>query len=208
MMRDALIASVAVRLGQRQDLVPAMEGELNIIQETVLESHHWLPWFLETELAWTDVVVGEERVPLPTDFLREIEDQALWLRDSSGELLGELPRKAYDDLLRTFPLTGRPKAYSTNDAYFFLRPVADQAYQVAMRYYAKEPLLTADGENKWLKHAPQVVMYELASVMAGEYMQYPELATLFQGKAQQAWDRLYRKHISVEEDNRSRVMEG
>lgn len=209
MVRDTLFALLAQRLGNRQDLIPRMATEAQLLQEVKLERNPWTPWFLESELATATCTVGDERLALPSDFLGEIEEESLWIYETDGvTLLGSLePKTDYDKLLNLYPGSGRPKRYAAVNEYFMLRPVADAAYVVKMRYYAKDAILDSNIENKWLKYASDVVLAELGYVLASKHMQHGELAAAFQVDAQAAWTRLYNTHTAREESNRIRQME-
>ena len=208
MLRDTLFSLLSQRLGNRADLVSRMSTEVQLLQEVVLEKHAWLPWFLETEMASTVTVLGEARIQLPDDFLSELEEQSLWIYDSTLEnpYLG-LDKKDFDDMIVRFPGTGKPRAYALGADYFYLGPAPDDEYPLKMRYYAMDTVLDSNIENKWLKHASDVVLAELGIVMAEKHMQHFELAQTFRKDAEVAWNRLYASHIARQEVNRSRVME-
>ena len=72
MTKTELFQILSWRLGDRDDLNPRMETELNFVQDYVLEANAWLPWFLVTEESEALLVAGERRLPLPTDFLSEL----------------------------------------------------------------------------------------------------------------------------------------
>lgn len=208
MVRDTLLSLLGQRLGNRTDLTTRMITEVQLLQEVRLEQNSWIPWFLETEMATSATVAGEERLALPTDFLAEIEEQTLWLYDSTQDVVWiPLRKMAYDNMLAKYPDTGRPKAYSLGPDEYRFGPVPDDIYTVKMRYKAKDDILDTNIENKWLKHASDVVLAELGIVMAEKHMQHPKLAETFRNDAGVAWTRLYNKHVAREEENQNRVME-
>lgn len=208
MLRDALFTLLSQRLGNRSDLIPRMETEAQLLQEVKLERNEWLPWFLETEIASTETVAGEERVQWPSDFLGEIEEQALWLYvESEGNSMIPLRKMTYDEMIARYPGAGRPLAYASGAEYIYLRPIPDAAYILRMRYYAKDVVLDINIENKWLKYASDVVLAELGLVMASKHMQHNDLAAVFAQDAQAAWRRLYNAHVARQEANLERVME-
>lgn len=205
MLRDDLFALLAQRLGNRQDLIPRMETEVLLLQDTKLEQNVWLPWFLETDTVWTVTVQGDEKVQLPADFLGEIEEQALWRVD--GANLIPLQKMDYDDMLARFSAEGTPRAYAVGNGYIFLWPVPIEEITLRMRYLARAEPLTSNIENVWLKYASDVVIAELGAVLAKQHMQHGELAATFAEDARLAWDRLYKVHIGRQETNRARLME-
>lgn len=185
-----------------------MATEVQLLQEVRLEQNPWLPWFLETEIATASTTALEERITLPSDFLGEIEEQALWLYDAAQDIVWTpLKKMTYDNMLARYPGTGRPKAYAVSADYFHLMPISDVVYSVKMRYMAKDAILDSNIENKWLKYASDVVLAELGVTMAEKHMQHPKLAESFRSDATTAWARLYSKHIARAEENQNRVME-
>lgn len=208
MLRDDLFTLLSQRLGNRADLVPRMELEVTLLQSVTLEQHTWLPWFLETSLVDLATISGEELVDFPTGFLREKEDDALWLYDSTAAVpLTPLAKLDYDDMVQKYPGAGAPKAYALGSTGFYLRYIPDQVYSLKLRYFAQDVTLSTNVENKWLTYAPDVVLAELGIVMAEKHMQYFELAQTFRKDAEVAWNRLYTVHIARQEDNMLRKLE-
>lgn len=208
MTRDEAVTSIMNRLGNRTDLETDIITEMKIVQESVLEGHSWLPWFLLSEIATETTVADEERVELPTDFLLEDDDQALWWYDSSDTDNGWKPLAKDDlDILRErYPGTGEPKAYALRGNYFIIKPTPDDSYTLKMSYYARDAALDTDIENEWLKHAADLLIAETCVVMAEEYIKDSESAERFKVAARRAWDRLYRKHVSRQETGAMRTM--
>jgi hypothetical protein len=190
------------------DVTEQTKLEAQFLQENVLERNVWTPWFLETEIADTLTVAGEERVQLPVDFLAEVEEQALW-RYQEGEVESMIPLKKmdYDDMLRRYPGTGTPLAYAMGGEYFFLGHIPDAEYTLKMRYFARDESLSSNIQNKWLKYASAVFLAELGVIMAEKHMQHFELAKIFRTDAASAWNVLYATHVARMEANQSRVME-
>lgn len=122
-----------------------------------LESEPELPFFLQTEISSITTVAGEERVPLPTDFLTIEEDDALWLFDSAADKKWkELPKHDLDALRRKYASTdnAEPEAYALSNLYFRMFPTPDDVYTLKMVYMARAEALVTDIENDWLKHFP------------------------------------------------------
>lgn len=198
MYRDTLIAQLQYRLGNRTGLEAKMIAEMDFVQQTLCEgTGAFTPWFLETEIASVSTQVDEERVQLPEDFLGEIEDQALWLYDATNEdaPYTELHKSSYDRLILRHQIAGIPSEYAMAGDYFLLRPIPDDIYTIRMRYYAQDVLpSTGNIENKWLKEAPDLILAELGTIIAGEYIRNPQLAAEYAQKATIARDRLYKRH--------------
>jgi len=132
-----------------------------------------LPWFLLTERSSVSSPPDEERILLPTDFMLEYEEDALWLQlPDGGEKL--LNKYDADDLRQTVSRmttaelasnrTSFKFAYALTGDYFRIFPTPDLSYTYKMIYYQKQELMD-DGldENRWLKYAPWVLIG-----MAGE----------------------------------------
>lgn len=206
MLRDAVLALMRPRLGSRDDLDAAIIAEMQYVQEFSLEqTGAFTPWFLESELSQTLVAAGEERVPLPSDFLGEVEDQHLWMYVASETAapFTELHKSSYDRLIVKYPILGRPSEYALTGNYFLLRPVPSVDYVLKMRYYAKDAPLTSNIENQWLKYAGDLVIAETSAIIAGNYIQNPAMAERFKGDAAQARTRLYTKHEARKHVNRT-----
>lgn len=132
-----------------------------------------LPWFLLTERSDTTTLGEEERVLVPSDFMTEWEEDALWLQFSSG---GEKALKKYDaddarawvnrfsDANQTSMTTSGDYMYALTGDYFRLFPTPPDVLTLKMIYYQKQPAFSSlTDEGRWLKYAPWVLIG-----MAGE----------------------------------------
>jgi len=211
MTREEIVDVIIERLGKRTDLEDQIIVELKEVQRTKCEGHHWLPWFCITENQTVSTTADEERVPVPTDFLMEDDNQALWIVNENGKDL-ELKKDDLDVIkARTADTetddsdTGQPEYYDLVGDYFILRPIPDDVYTLRLRCMSRLATLSSDSsENGWTTHATDVLIYETCAVMAREYLKDTESAEGFEARAKQAWDRLYRKHIAREEAGRMR----
>lgn len=201
MLRDDVANLIAQRVGKRTDMLAAIVAEMQYVQAFVLEQHLWLPWFLETENAETQTLVGEERVRLPDDFLGEIEDQHLWIKAATDSEWSALTKLEYDEAFARYQGTGRPMAYAMTAEYFTMHYTPDDTYTLRMRYYGRATSLATNIENQWLKWAADVMIAECGQIIAGRYIQNAALGQQFADDATVAWDRLYRQHIAREQVN-------
>jgi hypothetical protein len=198
---------VGWRLGDRDDMADRINAELDYIQDYVLESNPWLPWFLESEMASADTTPHEARLPIPQDFLSEVEESHLFLL-VDGEKI-PLRKGTADRLSVAFPAEGRPVAYALVNEYFVLSPTPDAEYPVTMRYYAKDARLsTSFDTSRWAKHAIDVVINELLAILAGKHIKDQGAAAAFAAEAKEAWGRLYVTHTARMEVNQVRLMGG
>lgn len=161
MTRDQAVAQMQMILGFRSDKASELRTQLMYAQQN-LESQEFLPWFLRSEVAYTTTTIDESRLALPDDFIREDEDEALFLYDADAEEDEQWTalEKADTDTLRSVyqSTTGAPEAYSITPDYFRIMPIADEEYTIKLVYYAKDTVLSNDVENKWLKHASDWLM--------------------------------------------------
>lgn len=205
MTRDEFVTLLQARLGNRTDLADMIILEMQFAQSTILEgTGAFTPWFLATEMTNTNTVAGEERVELPTDFLAEIEEQSLWLYDvTSDSPYTELHKRGYDTSLLRYQTQAIPRQYSIEGNYLLLRPIPDVEYNIRWRYYAKEPVLSTNIENKWLIEASDLFLAEVGNIMAGVHLQNDKLAMAFQQAAGIARQRLYTFHEARKHVNRT-----
>lgn len=207
MKRDDVVQIINFRLGNRR-MNETILAEMRFIQREVLEKQAWLPWFLESELASASTQQGERRVPLPEDFLMEIEEESLWIEPSPGELQ-ELEKTDYDRGIRGLPGSGLPKAYALASGYFQFFPTPDAVYPLHMRYLAKGTDITADNvEVSWLLHAADLVAAEVGAAIAEKHLQNANLAAAFRTDAAAARNTLYNRHVALQEINRVRSLGG
>jgi hypothetical protein len=206
MLRDDVVNLLTLRLGNRKNFTDHVLAEMEHTQRNVLEVNEWLPWFLETEMASTMTVAGERRVPLPGDFLMEVEEQHLYYVSPEGKdvMLGKAD---YDFLMNRYTSTaaGPPKHYALG-AQFYLFPVPDGIYKIRQRYYAMDTsMVQANAETKWLRYASDLVIAVTGKQLAQKHLQNPTLAQSFAEDVPAAWARLLHKHTAMQEINQSRV---
>lgn len=201
------------RLGKRNlaSLRATALLEMNLVQSVELEKGHILPWFLITESASVTLTVDERRIPVPEDFLEELdEDGGLVILDEEGKehvlekgsydlLLGEYGSDATSDL---------PLKYALIGDYFMTFPITTEARTIRMRYYAsQDPIEDGDTENAWLKHAPDLLIAKTGMIMGSTHIQLPpDTLTAFNSQEVKALARLLAQTTSRAEANRSRNM--
>lgn len=208
MTKAELIQLLGWRLGDRDDMAARAELELDFIQDNQLEGATWCPWFLVSELAHASTTAGETRLPLPEDFLMELEESHLYILSPDGAKV-ELVKKDLDILDRENQSPGQPIAYAISGSYFHFYPVPDLDYTIQMRYYAKASRVKDDTVvSPWLTHASDLVLAELGAVIAGKHIKDAEAAMGFAQDAQVARKRLYDKHTALGEINQSRSLKG
>ena len=160
MLRSQAVSDAQEVMGFTTAHSAALIRQLQVAQQE-LEQDAELPWFLRKEVSSVGTVSGEERVQVPVDFLREVEEDALYYFDSTADDDEKYTTLVKDELafLRgLLPGTGSPTHYALDGPYFRLFPTPDAVYTLKMIYYAKDALLTANIENDWLKYLPTLLI--------------------------------------------------
>ena len=169
MDRDSAVTRVQRILAFHDGLSTEIADALQDAQ-VELEKGKTLPWFLESEISSISTVDGEERVKLPSDFIREWEDDPLWYFNASAEEDADkwtpLAKDDLEILRATYPGEGAPKGYNLDVKYFRIFPTPDAAYVLKMIYYKHDALLTSNVENLWLEHYPWLVIATAGVPMA------------------------------------------
>lgn len=163
MDRDSARARIQQTLGFRTDKTTEIISALQEAQ-VILERSAVLPWFLQTEVASISTVNGEERVPIPSDFLREWEEDPLWYfvagTGGDDDAWTELAKEDLAFLRDAYPGSGKPIAYALDVKYFRIFPTPDAIYTLKMVYYKTDTVLSTNVENQWLKYFPYLMIGE------------------------------------------------
>ena len=202
------VDTIGYRLGNRTDLDDRIAAEIRLAQ-VELEQGPDLPWFLVSEVAYATTSAGEERLGLPSDFLREYEEGCLWLYDADQSIPWiQLGKESLEDLRAAteqelIDPSGAPTHYAVSGGYFRLFPTPDDTYTIKMVYYKKATTLTADADtNDWLTNAPEVLISEAGLKMAA-HIKDASAMQAFQMTYDRAWNRLQlanaeRKHVNAD----------
>lgn len=195
MTRDEVVSILVERLGNRPALIPSIIMEMQISQAMKMEQNgKFQPWFLTTEYAIETTEVGENRIPLPDDFLMEVEEKGLWIKNSEEKWV-PLKKRPEDELTEFYGDTpAAPKEYALTGLNFLLFPVPDAAYQIRFKYIASQEVLNSDVENNWLKYAPDLMIALVGHTLSLTRIQNPQLAASFEKEISPAWDRLFSMH--------------
>ena len=210
MNRDTAVMRVQQHLGFRTDKQTEIIDALKDAQQES-ERGPDLPWWLITEVANRNTVSGEERVPLPTNFIREVEGSALFYFDGANtepsDVWTEL-KKDCEEFLRTdFPAVGTPCAYSTDKDYFRIFPTPDAVYNLKMRFYKQDELLTSNIENEWLKHEPFLLIGKAGQRIAASLRDATAIQ-IFQQQELEAFQRMLRETQARVDANFRYIMGG
>lgn len=204
---QAFIDRMQYKLEGRDDLSASILAEMDYCQEAIMESNQWLPWFLESEVAFSATSPGDSRILLPEDFLCEMEEAFLYIRKEDG-VIRPLKKMDYDVSFPRFSrANGFPLHYSLVGEYFYLFPSPDDAYHISMLYYARDRRpseIGFDEENLWLKHAAGLFFSVVGKEMASKVIQNDGLAASFAADVPAEWQKLYNRHTAIKETNHDR----
>jgi hypothetical protein len=207
MLKSAIVAMLKSRLGNRteSDIDTRIDSELDAAQEDLEHNGVFVPWFLLSETATYTTTIGEQRVPLPADFLQEYDEGALFYDGT--------PLKAkydYDALVQVYKTAqaGPPEAYALVNGYFIVFPVPDNAYELSMKYYYSDtvPSSVASGSaNQWMKHAAGWLLARAGKMLA-RYIKDAEVAAMFAEDEKTEATKQYSIHVDRAERNVNRQM--
>lgn len=200
------------RLGNRTQ--PTLRStcllEMVLAQQTQLEGGLTLPWFLLSEELTTQTPSDgvERRVSLPTDFIREAEEQALLIVADDGSEK-EVVKDDYDILVQKHGYDAQstlPLEYALSGNYIHLFPIPTVQRTLRMRCYIRDavPQDSTGSENNWLKYAADLLIAETGIVIASQHLKDPETAQTFVGMQTRARDRLFKASVARDEANRMR----
>ena len=195
MNRTQIISLVLARLGRQEAntyLIAQAELELTLIQET-LEAGAFLPWFLLSDETTLNFTANNRSVSLSSGFLREFEDFPVYLYDAADDdPYTKLEKDEFDYLEARYgdAGTGTPHSYSLqgDQLQLFLTPDANGT----LRYkcFEREAELTDSVlTNAWTVNAPDLLVAEIGTVMAG-YMKDAERLQMFIAQRGVAMQRL------------------
>ena len=208
MIRDKVVELLGWRLGNRKDMATRALSEMVLVQSTVLEGHHWFPWFLQKDLVGVSTAATVGTIALPTDYLGQIEGRGLWITLPNGQLK-KLVLGDYEELLAKYPGSSIPEAWCIEDSFIHIFPTPDAVYPVNWRYFARDIDMSLDNvETKWLKYAADLVLACVGRQLAEKHIQNPTLAQAFGQEIEPAWDRLAKQETVQQDTNRNSYMGG
>lgn len=187
--------------------------EMKLFQE-VMEKRPELPWFMLNTVQTMVTVANQRYLAVPSDFVREKDEQPLWLIDSSGGK-HKLVKKDYDELVSHYDdeddddeASGVPEMYALDGEYFHFFPTPDAVYSIEWKYFAKQtvPADSSGSETGWFKWASDLMIAGAGFQVAGKHIKDPELAQIFAADLAVATKALDDAIVAREEANRERSM--
>ena len=197
-----LIDSLIARLGERPDLEDLIIQEFKLAQYASLESGSFKPWFMLSEASTAPAAVGEERVPIPHDFMLEYEEGGVWVILSEYDK--ELEKDDLDNLRARYRHNqpGVPSYYALAGEYIRLFPAPVEQWRLRMLYWRRLPTLsTREETNLWLRYAFDLCLAETGYRVASATIDKLKMQEFAQER-QQAWQRLYVEHEARDHTNR------
>ena len=213
MDRDSAVALLKLRLGNNAlaSLDALIVTEMQFVQRTILEQGPFKPWFLETNGLVTSVA-STRAASLPSDFIKEVDEQAFWRYGTYPDELSLVEMEKGDADNLSYLYGEESKAPTTYTLYgegsVELYPLPDDAYTFKLYYYAHDTVLSSNIENNWLKHAPDLLIAETGIIIAEQYIQSPEMGATFEKAKQRAERRLVSHDTARKEANHDRVRGG
>lgn len=211
MQRDAAIELIKSRLTRAgtTELDATIITEMQFAQATVCEGAPTLPWFLLHEDLTLSISAGASSFALPAGFLREADEGGLWSYNADTGEWVPIVKEDLSYLVATQSglAATRPGFYAIVDettAKVF--PTADIDYTLKAVWYVKDAALTGDIENKWLKHAADVLVAETGIIVARDILRDMSAADTFTAMRDRAWERLWRVHEGHAHANRTYSM--
>lgn len=168
MLRSEAVAMITQTLGFRRGIDNLVVTALQTAQIS-LENEPTKPWFLLNEDSTIRTISGEQRIPMPVDFLQEYEEGVFrYQPDDTSEEEYLLDKEDLDDLLKKYGRlqTGTPKAYAATGEYFRIFPIPDDDYLLSLLYYKRATKLSTDIENAWLKYCPMLLIGAAGKLIA------------------------------------------
>lgn len=187
--------------------------EMNRLQAQDLEQGDLLPWFLikvKSDLALTP---GDRALAVPTDFLRELEEDVLIeIQDSTG-VWNSMTKRTYEDNLVQYDdadTSELPRYYSLVGAQLLTFPIPTVASAVRLRYFAAQPAVADTGTtptNQWLLQASDLLIAETCVIAASLYVREDaDKVMMFQAFAAKARKRINDSNVARAEANLNRTM--
>lgn len=180
MDRDTARAEIQQTLGFRTDKATEIVTALQNAQ-VMLEREPTLPWFLQTEVSNISTTKDEERIVIPSDFLREWEEDPLWYftagTGGDDDAWVALAKEDLAFLRDKYPGSAAPIAYALDVKYFRLFPTPDAVYTIKMIYFATDTVLSSNVENDWLKYFPFLMIGVAGGLIAAALRDKEALST-------------------------------
>jgi len=184
MLRDTAVARVKQMLGFKKNLDAEIVQAMIEIQDD-LELSSELPDFLRKQIGLV-TIANNSNVPVPTDFIREWEQNPMIVIDADG-VQHNLFKDEPTYLRLRYPVEdgpGLPKGYNifniSDIKYFSFYPTPDAIYTIGGTWYTKDADLSTNIENKWMKELPFLLIARSGLLLAAGLRDKDALASFGQ----------------------------
>lgn len=203
MTRDEVVTEIKRGLGYRSDKTDEIISKLRLAQ-IELEKGKTLPWFLILEDEEMTLIAGDGTFILPSNFIREVEDQGfpgqLFLtRDVDVVHPKKLP---YDQAYSIYAGAeeGTPLVYSLRGSSLVFFPPPSEDITMFWSYYAKQDDLLTAATNGWTENAPDVLIGLAGMMIAGD-LEHTSAQQKFAATYALASQSLFREIVARDEAN-------
>lgn len=200
MLRDKAADIIAARLGFRTDLRETIIFEMQTVQAEELEQdNEFKPWFLFRDISTLETNPNRDWIDLPADFLLQVDDIWLYYNEPDVDpeenpwkpIMGNVMSEAIGWQIGT--TESRPRIASIQGTRVYVRPTPTQALPLRLVYFAREPALTTNITNNWLRYASDWLISATAAKIARLYLQDDKAGMLQEAEALKARKRLWLK---------------
>ena len=170
MLRDAAVAIIASRLGNRGSAFDATIVTEMQAKQTDLEQEGQLRWFLLTQNTALSTTAATKTLAAPSGFLMEDDYAGFWVIGTDG-VYNRIKKKDYDTMRGSefHDENGLPEAYSLQGSTFYFWPTPDIAYSLQLNYYVADTVLSSNVTNQWLTYAPGLLIAETGLEIAKSF---------------------------------------
>jgi hypothetical protein len=137
--------------------------------QSELEQEAELPWFLKKAYSGLSTVANLQTVNVPTDFLKEFQDDQLFLRNSANEETAVVADQQGFLRIR-YPISegsDTPKGYAIVNRVFYFYPIPNDAYSIQGTYFGADTVLSTGGStNQWSINLPEILIGKAGFVIA------------------------------------------
>lgn len=209
MLNSKIVDIIIRRLGNRRSkpaLREAIVDEVVALINQMERDMHEVPFFLET--IWSGVIFGGS-VPLPANFLKELEEHELLLTDGEESIIVEKKNPAFVQAVVASNPANRPGFYYIFGDSLYFGPSADKSYSFSLPYGRKSTPFVDNGEEAvdWVKEAESAVMLSVQHNFAIDILQDAEMAARVKPRVVEAWS-MFKDYCNSRKFNNLQVSAG
>lgn len=178
----------------RRDITPSLVNTFMGFGIQRIQREIRVPAMEKTVELTTD---GTSRLAVPGDFL-----QVISIHTNDNTSRSKLVRADLQSILSLASVTGAPRIYHREGAYFHIGPVPPSGSKVYINYYADASSLSADSDTNWLTEvAPALLIYAALSYAADYFLD--DRKQMFEASYMQIAEQLVSMSMQDEVENAS-----